>query len=289
MTLKEFLKNFELLQSFLKIIKIMQEFFIIPKIFYNFSTNNIPVIVSAATKSHELSLIRFIESLRIYEPDAIPIIFDMGISKNSRRLIIDKLKRFETFYFESFDFSCLPIWMNPQSKNNGAYAWKPHLLEKSMQIIAKRGLLNSIVIWMDSGNILTGDLKKIIKYTKSYGFWSTSSSGLLSQWTHKKSCERLEISNKELKSVNLNGAVIAFNLQSEKCKRFFSLWLSYAKKRDIISPFGATLKNHRFDQSILTLLAERFRISPREAVRTLSNGKILFHQDIESYAEIWLK
>lgn len=288
-TLLVLLKNFEFFRSFHKLALVLIEFFSFPKMFFSIRPSKEVIFVSAATETHELSIVRLIDSLRAHEPNWIPIIFDMGMSVSAKEVLAKKLSSFSKYRFESIDFASLPGWMNPRGFNNGGYAWKPYIIEKSLTIAKELLAQDSILLWMDAGNILTGDMRRIIKYTEHYKFWSTSSSGQLGDWTSNMCCKILDISSEELKISNLNGAAIAFNFSSNKSKNLFFSWLNLSSRQEVISPIDATMKNHRFDQSILTLLAIREKLFPNKSARDLSRDCIIFHQDIETYVKIWIR
>jgi hypothetical protein len=123
------------------------------------------------------------------------------------------------------------------------------------------------------------ELRKIVEL---YGFYSPFSKGTVKDWTHPKTLEYLNIDkgNTILKQRNLNGANVVANYNNTKAKKIIDEWRNCALNKQCIAPKGASRKNHRFDQAILSILV--YKYSPKLGKKMLYR-KFGFktHQDID--------
>jgi hypothetical protein len=159
-------------------------------------------------------------------------------------------------------------------KDAGAYAWKPLAIANSLGRSAR------LIVWLDAGDLLTGHLKSLRKFVLSLGFYSPYSSGNIGDWTHPGTLSFLGVSPQILGGPNCNGAVIAFDLKNVAAKTLLQTWARHALEVDCIAPKGANLQNHRFDQAVLSVLAEKMLLNQPGLFRhALSPLNILIHQD----------
>ena len=107
-------------------------------------------------------------------------------------------------------------------------------------------------------------------------------------WTKLESLEALEermavnVTALHLNSRQVSAAFLVFNLRSAWALKILNLWSDLAQVREVISPEGANKSNHRFDQSILSLLLVMLRAKHFRVVswpQWLLGFKI--HQDVD--------
>ena len=84
--------------------------------------------------------------------------------------------------------------------------------------------------------------------------------------------------NKFLKR-NLNAAVVGIRYKS-KFRKLVDLWKTYALQKDLILPEGANSSNHRWDQTLLTLIYYR-DYQKLYSLKTYFVFGIKVHQDID--------
>ena len=232
-------------------------------------------IVTAADESHALSLEQLLDSISSFEPSAKVYVYDLGLENTTVNYLSDKFKLYE---FVKFPYSMYPKWMDVKL-NAGHYAWKPQIL----QMVSMR--VRGPVLWLDSGNKLFSDLNFLSRIIQTFGFYSPSSTGNISDWTHPSTLRELKVDPKICIKHNLNGAIIGFDASSLEVSRLIEIWAKNAMRLEIIAPEGSNRTNHRQDQALLSILAHQFNLAPQGFKRHFSVKRIniLIHQDIEKY------
>ena len=261
------------------------EFLAVRKSLINFDTKFQPVFISASDSSHEKSLLQFVDSVLLHEPSGILYIFDLGLTEKTKNKLLDIQKNYKSqFQIRKFNFHNLPRWMNVKNANRGEWAWKSLIISSVREELFNSNLFkDGILIWNDAGNKLIASTQKLCYYTKSYGFYSPSSDGNIEKWCHIGQIKAIKGSNKFLKKPMLNGALLAFNLNSRKANILIDSWTKSSLNRNVIAPLGSNRGNHRQDQSLITLIAYKIGIAPSKRVLSLTNHSVLIHQDIEKY------
>ena len=147
------------------------------------------------------------------------------------------------------DFEKYPDHVNIHV-NDGEYAWKPIIIDT---------VLNEFkcsICWLDAGNVLIKKLETLRKVIEFFGFYSPYSTGIIKDWTHQNSLKYLQVDTHEnlLQQTNLNGACISADYNNLTIRKIIAEWKDCALDKDCIAPKGATKKNHRYDQAILSTL-----------------------------------
>jgi hypothetical protein len=238
------------------------------------------VFVTASDHSHEKSLLNLLESLIELYPKSMIQVFDLGMTSEAK----EKIKLINTsrqIEIRIFNFNQHPNWMHISGDTRGEYAWKPI----SIYAVANEVKAAKVIFWLDAGCLVIDSLRVIISYTSVYGFWSSSSSGSINEWSHPKVIEILDPTKKYGNCENLNGAMVAFDTNILPGRKLLNLWFKYSQTKDTIGPEGSNRNNHRHDQTLLTILAHKYGYAPSSLVRNLSNRRILSHQDVENLLE----
>ena len=129
-------------------------------------------IVTGSDASHAKSLLNLLKSIKKYEANCKPFVYDLGLTEEQRDRI---LSTFDCT-LRTFEFDKYPSHVNIKV-NAGQYAWKPIIIEE----VARES--TGVICWMDAGNILTGSLNRLYRETHRRGY-SPYSSGRLPEWTH---------------------------------------------------------------------------------------------------------
>lgn len=230
------------------------------------------VIVTGSDSSHFKSLYQLLESLNKYEFKTKIIVYDLGLEKSEKEKISTNFLNIE---LRKFDYSKYPSYFNIKI-NAGEYAWKPVIIDE---------VLNEFkcsVCWIDAGNVITKPLIKIRKILELYGFYSPFSKGVISDWTHPKSLENLDVLNDKniLNQTNLNGACVCVNYYNIKVKDLVGRWKEGALNKNCIAPDGSSRDNHRQDQAILSTLVYKY-IPEIGKKMTFKRFGFKIHQDID--------
>ena len=235
------------------------------------------VIVTAADKYFFESLVQLLKSISHYEHRTKVIFYDIGLESSQRNSLKENFKQLE---YRFFDFSKYPSFFNKRDEHEklGGYAWKSAIISETL-LSEKVNLL-----WLDSGNLLTGNLNFIRVILTSKGFYSPLSAGSVVDWTHKNTLKYLSVSNSLLKKRNLTGGIVGFNFSNEKSRTLAEKWKDFCSVEDCITPQESNRDNHRQDQSILTILfyQDKSFNFPLKS-KTLFNIKVNQNPGIKTY------
>jgi hypothetical protein len=226
-------------------------------------------IVTASDTSHFLSVVQLINSIKKYDNNSEIVFYDLGLKKNE----FDILKKMQIKIIQ-FPFQNFPNFMNLSEKDAGAYAWKPQI------IISEISKDNMLTLWLDAGDLVNKNLNLVRLLLHKKGFYSPLSNGYVGQWTHGDTLEALSIKNKIKNKRMLNAAIIGINPSNKKIKSYIKTWSEYAMDKKIILPEGSGKNNHRWDQSLLTVLYYK-NIKRIKFPKTHKIFGILTHQDVE--------
>ena len=209
-------------------------------------------IVTGADKSHYLSLINLLESVREHEPEARVNVWDLG-------LLVTQLQeievRFPKYLIKKFPFNEYPSYFDIQIVA-GEYAWKPVI------ICGEAAITDRLVVWLDAGDIVTSRLTWIRRLTDSMGLFSPYSSGTISQWTHPGTLAALGVRKNLLSRRELTAGIIAVDPLNDRAMVLLKKWDECALRRECIAPMGADSSNHRQDQAVFTVLSYQDGLAP---------------------------
>jgi len=226
------------------------------------------IIVSGADSSHFRPLSQFIRSALHYEFDSKIVIYDLGLIKEQSDSIKNNVPQVN---LKVFDYYKYPSYLNIKV-DAGQIAWKPVIISDVLNDF------KSSVIWLDAGCLITQPLYQIRNVIKKHGFYSPVSKGTIKEWTHPKTLKYLNVENDLLNKRNLSGGAVAIDFKCSKALSLIKKWKEYALIKECIAPEGSNRKNHRRDQSILTILAYQFGFAQKIPQRRLG---FQVHQDVD--------
>lgn len=219
-------------------------------------------------------MVNFLHSARTHELSAELIVYDLGMTESE----IEEIERRFSLTVQRFDYSSYPDFMNVKVAA-GQYAWKPQILKEASS--GRSGVL----CWMDAGNLIERPLKGLVREANRAGYYSPYSSGTVRDWTHPKMLAYFGLPGDWMATArNLNGACVAFDLDSALGVQLLDSWASAAQVEVCIAPQGSNRTNHRQDQALLTVLAYR---AGRPVNAAASARKLLgfsIHNDVERIA-----
>jgi len=239
------------------------------------------VLITGASATHQASLIQLIESTKNVETNSTIYIFDLGLDAKYRAKL-NTYKKYLDLVVIDYNFKEKPSWMNIANSNKGEWAWKPDCIKTVITLRNREETADTnCYLWLDAGAKVVGSLNLIHRHLHRAGFYSPASSGFVEEWTHPEQIRIVCGHQRFSRNLNLDGSIIGFCSESQKSVSLLNEWFELSRVQSIIAPAGSNRLNHRQDQSLLTLLAYKNRISPKKWELGLHNGAILRHQDID--------
>lgn len=213
---------------------------------FNSNLGNL-VLVTGSDSQFFLSVIQLLTSIRKNENNIKVIFYDLGLDLTQKEALI---KAFPDVVYKKFDFDNYPSFFSERDGHMklGAYAWKSSII---YEVLLKE---KSLVLWLDAGNILNGNLNNIKIILQTIGFYSPYSAGKVEEWTHVETVKYIKASSKDLKKSNLTGGLVGFNYDNKFSMNIAKQWKELSEVKDCIAPRGSNRDNHRQDQSILSIL-----------------------------------
>lgn len=213
---------------------------------FNNSDKNL-VIVSAADESHYKSALNLFETLNTYEPESKLVFYDIGLKEDQKKTFISN---HPNVIFEKFRFNEFPEFVSKKDKDGkiGSYSWKPQIINECIK------KYNQNVLWLDAGCKINKKLRLIRIILNVKGIYVASSVGKIFEWTHNESIEKISFPKKYLNKNNFASGMVGINPEKKYGKDLLEEWAQLSLNQDIIAPKNSSRKNHRQDQSILTML-----------------------------------
>ena len=223
-------------------------------------------VVTGASANHGKSLLQLLRSLKRWERNTAVAVYDLGLEDHHVEAV--RQLGFEPIVFP---FSDYPPHFDI-SFNAGAYAWKVAIIKLEMD---KGG---APLLWLDAGNLVRFPLLWVRYCLRRDGFFCPKTWFTVTRYTHPGMYEVLGIPvGWAGERKQLNAAIVGVNHTFPSTRALVDEWLAGAMEESIIAPPGSSRDNHRWDQSLLTLLAYRAGILEKPS-RT--EPGILTHQDI---------
>lgn len=203
-------------------------------------------IITGASSNHLDCLKNLLYSISLFEPKTPVLVYDLGLEANELSQL--KLQGHEV---RRFPFENYPPYFDIRV-DAGVYAWKPVIIADVMR---ERGA----VLWLDAGDLLLGRLDKIRKVLDEQGIYTPISCDDIQRWTHPIALQHLQVAPHLLSKQNRNAAVVGLNPATAGINELAQAWVAGAFNQNCIAPPGWTRMNHRWDQSILTVLSYQFQ------------------------------
>jgi hypothetical protein len=242
--------------------------------------------ITASDSSHEKSLLNLVASITHSSSDSKIYVWDLGMSEssvNSLLLMSDRVS------VTRFDFQSKPAHFSMHQKS-GSYAWKSWCILEVFENLRD----GSILIWLDAGCLVSKNLSELHSITRFLGFFMKMSDGKVSKWTHPLTLQALthkrnsDLSPTRLANQrNFSAAVICLDSKRVWVRRILNEWANLSLEESVISPEGSDKTNHRFDQSLLTIILYQrlsiFRLVAWKLIAFIPYGLlgVRIHQDVE--------
>lgn len=207
------------------------------------------ILTTGSSKSHELPLLYFLQSIYDVYSDITLYIWNLGLSPIAYSYIKKLSMKKPNVYLLNFSFSNYPSYFNIE-KNGGQYAWKPVIINYMYNLVKKP------LVWLDAGCLLDGSLDYIYDYISKNDVWSVGVSHNIEKFTDKGMLDYYNIIDNQniTKQRCCAGGLVGFMYPSDIAKKILKEWEDCAMHLDCIAPPGSSRANHRQDQSAFSII-----------------------------------
>ena len=239
---------------------------------FSLSSQKVMRFVTASDSSHFQSSLQLLSSIFEHERNPAITYVDLGLSLTEKSQI---RVEFPTVEIEVFPFASYPVWFD-MADNAGQFAWKANSIQLSHRDFS------GIVVWMDAGCKLTRSMSLVNKITVTNGLFILPANCSIQALTHPNSIKALKFED----SVNLpmfSAAFIAFDIENPITNKILESWVSSSNIKAIIAPSDSSPLNHRYDQSLISMLIHKNEQPNYRSYRKLRSKHFgfLIHQDVE--------
>ena len=152
-----------------------------------------------------------------------------------------------------------------QKRGAGLWLWKPYIIYKAIMEVASEG---DYVFYADAGSFFIRDASMIINTIDDSDIWVSDIPLVEKQFTKPSAFKSMGCDNEKIKnSRQIQGNFFCIK-KSSKSIKFAKEWLDFCSDYSIISSdchednLEPLFVDHRFDQSILSLLSKKHGIKP---------------------------
>jgi hypothetical protein len=205
------------------------------------------VLVTGSDEIFADSLFQLLENVSFQQDIKAIVVYDLGMNQQQ----VDKLKNnFQDIIYRKFEFFKYPSFFNQRDEYGklGAYAWKPAII---WDVINE---FKCQVVWLDTGNIINSRFKYVRIVLSYIGFFSPISAGRVKDYTFPGTLEELNFPNKYLNKRMLTGGFSCFDWENVESRELLKEWQILSLNKNLILPIGSSPRNHKWDQSLLTVL-----------------------------------
>lgn len=204
-------------------------------------------VVTGSDANFAETLFQLLDNLRINTFLKDVIVYDLGMTDHQLNLLENKYAYVE---IKKFQFNKYPKFISKRDDHGtlGAYAWKPNIILETLEY------RKSMVVWLDSANLINSRFKRVLAVLTNKGFFSPMSAGRVEDYTYSETLEVLKYPKKKYKKRNLTGGFVGFDWNNIKSRNLAQKWAELSNIEELILPKKSTKYNHRWDQSLLTVL-----------------------------------
>lgn len=242
---------------------------VIPTKLKPFPMNNLTIVIASNSK-HFNSLNNLLFSIKD-EPNISIKLFNVGMTNKEESLLVSK-----KYSVDRLDLSGYPAHIQTIE----TFGWKPILINH-----VANNIKNGLLLYLDAGNFVHESLDTIRHIIKRDGVFCPANSHSIGKIVHPVACSALNITLQMSKRISRDASIIGFDLDNESAVSLLKDFQVKAYDPNCISPHGATKKNHRFDQILLSVLLYRWADSKKMKLEDSKYG-ISTHNDQRLLEEI---
>jgi hypothetical protein len=211
------------------------------------------VIVTGADSAFGVPLANLVGSIHFWMPETKIAIFNLGLEPDELQ-IVGSWRNCRMHWSPSGPPSRLRVarrWKScPHLRNLKWYAWKPPAIVEALQTYGT-------VLWIDAGCDLRSPLGRIEKVLDRDGYFFAKGQDLdMTAKLHKGCLRELGLRKTDfVGKPSFSGGLQGYVRGRAAGRNILMPMYVAACRRNCIAPPGSSLRNHRYDQSILSLLA----------------------------------
>ncbi|MBR4560849.1 MAG: hypothetical protein IKO23_02900 [Bacteroidales bacterium] len=211
------------------------------------ATGDLTIITGANAPFYESMRDNLLSSVFRYEPQAQVIIWDLGLNNMQNVEIQRIIESTEGGKLLKYPEETLPEFYAMARYN---YAFKSYCIFHSLPLVKTK-----YAMWLDAGCGLRGHLDAERNMLQFYGYYSPYSSTSIGKLTYETVMNsfldwKMEYANKQM----LSGGVQGWDMGNKEAIALLCDWYNLSRVEENIEPSGASLQNHRYDQSLLSIV-----------------------------------
>ena len=209
-------------------------------------------LVTAANATFHRCLLQLLLSLERsgQSKDLQVTVFDLGMTRPQRQQVVD---RFAWVRLLDADLQAGPAHLRQLS----SFAWKPTLIARVLEES------DAPLLWLDSACVVTGSFEPIWRHLRKNGVWSPYGGGSRMDFrTHPGMLDYLGAGEPERGARFRSACSCAFDPAHPAALEVVRQWRELAWNPEVLLPEGCCNANHRYDQSLLTVLLTRSGLDP---------------------------
>ncbi|MFO0679770.1 MAG: hypothetical protein U0169_24810 [Polyangiaceae bacterium] len=216
------------------------------------------LVVTAADDRYRRSLTQLLASIERVDPagEIRVLVADLGLGPTMRARAT---ARFPRIAWADFDLSHVPAFARPRARRVNTNGWKPRVVDEAFARAGRAGVRH--VLWLDAASVLTASPAPALRHAEGHGLWIPfGGKGSIGDRTHPTALASPFAPGKvpatALRRRMRASGVMAFDTHSDVARWVCDTWTAGCADPTLLCPPGATLDDHRFDQSVLNLVLE---------------------------------
>jgi len=204
------------------------------------------VIATASDASYFYSLRNLVGSIRVHGGTHLPVlVYDLGLSDDQKAEIETWCNVTLRWALPGFNLSRVASHLDFID----LYAWKPVAVKQALDEA-------NFVLWLDAGSTVVSGMQPVIQELINVGHLFVQGQDLnVVQWTHKDVWTRFNANAEQfIGKPSFSGNTIGFSRDSILYNQITIPWYNCAMLLECIMPPNSSFDNHRFDQSVLSVL-----------------------------------
>jgi hypothetical protein len=238
------------------------------------------VIVTGATVSYMKGLTNLCASLRYWAPHHKVVVYNLGGMTKDQIQEIEGWANVAAVEWRDG----VPEHYPPHVSIGKIYAWKPIIVNETLHKYKS-------IFWLDAGSTVAGPITPIENVIQKTGLMLVKGQDLdMKKMSFEATYEWFNVTKETFKAgPHFSGNTQAFMLPSRYVESVVIPDAACAMDRDCISPKGAKLRNHRYDQTTISILAYQPKVRAPHYTEYLAASKTQLNPDMRkpSFKMIW--